>query len=76
VFTARSEVTDRMLIFSEADLRRVLAAYARHYNTWRPHRSPDLQPPRSQRPVPDLNHERITRRTVLGGLINQYERAA
>jgi hypothetical protein len=24
----------------------------------------------------DLSHERITRRPVLGGLINEYERAA
>jgi hypothetical protein len=27
-------------------------------------------------PAADLNHERITRQPVLGGLINEYERAA
>jgi hypothetical protein len=27
-------------------------------------------------PVADLSHERITRRPVLGSLINEYERAA
>ena len=34
--TVRTEVTDRMLIFGERHLRRVLAAYAAHYNTRRP----------------------------------------
>ena len=32
VLTVRTEVTDRMLIFGERHLRRVLAAYAAHYN--------------------------------------------
>jgi transposase InsO family protein len=76
VLTARSELTDRMLIFGERHLRHVLATYVRHYNRWRPHRSLDLQPPRSERPVADLTHERIKRRPVLGGLIHEYERAA
>jgi hypothetical protein len=31
---------------------------------------------RNQPPVADLNHEQITRRPILGGLINEYERAA
>jgi hypothetical protein len=47
-------------------LRHVLAAYVRHDNRWRPHRSLDLQPPRSERPVADLTLERIKRRPVLG----------
>ena len=32
MLTVRTEVTDRMLIFSERHLRSVLAQYARHYN--------------------------------------------
>ena len=32
VLTVRTEVTDRMLIFGERHLRRVLAVYAAHYN--------------------------------------------
>ena len=32
--------------------------------------------PRPDHPVADLCHERIQRRPVLGGLINEYERAA
>jgi transposase InsO family protein len=74
--TARSEVTDRMLIFGERHLRRTLDEYARHYNGRRPHRALQLQPPRSDRPVVDLTHERIRRRPVLGGLITEYERFA
>jgi putative transposase len=76
VLTARTEVTDRMLIFGERHLRLVLAAYAAHYNGRRPHRSRELRPPRSDHPVADLSRERIKRRPVLGGLINEYERAA
>jgi putative transposase len=76
VLTARTEVTDRMLIFSERHLRSVLAEYARHYNGRRPHRSRQLRPPRSDESVADLSQERIKRRPVLGGLINEYQRAA
>ena len=32
MLTVRTEVTDRMLIFGERHLRRVLARYAVHYN--------------------------------------------
>jgi putative transposase len=76
VLTARTEVTDRMLIFGERHLRSVLAEYARHYNGRRPHRSRELRPPRPDHPVADLSQQRIRRRSVLGGLINEYERAA
>jgi transposase InsO family protein len=76
VLTARTEVTDRMLIFSERHLRIVMAEYARHYNGRRPHRALQLQPPRPDHPVADLSQERVKRRSVLGGLLNEYERAA
>ena len=76
VLTARMEVTDQMLIFSERHLRLVLAEYEAHYNGRRPHRSRQLRPPRPDHPVADLSQKRIKRRPVLGGLINEYERAA
>jgi len=76
VRTVRAEVTDRMLIANERHLRRTLQRCVRHYNGRRPHRALQLQPPRSDRPVIDLALERIKRRPVLGGLINEYERAA
>src|SRR3954453_15546331 len=76
VLTVRSELTDRMLIFGERHLRRVLAEYAAHYNRQRPHRALQLLPPRPQAPVPEPIHGRIRRRPILGGLINHYEPAA
>ena len=53
VLTVRTELTDRMLIFGERHLRRVLAEYAAHYNTQRPHRALQLRPPRPESPVPE-----------------------
>jgi putative transposase len=76
VLTAQTEVTDRMLISGERHLRTVLAEYEAHYNGRRPHRSRQLRPPRPDHPAADLSQKRIKRRPVLGGLINEYERAA
>jgi transposase InsO family protein len=76
VRTVRTEVTDRMLITGPRHLRAVLADYSRHYNGRRPHRGRQLRPPSPDHAVADLTMERIHRRAVLGGLINEYERAA
>jgi putative transposase len=76
VLTARTEVTDRMLIFGERHLRTVLAEYEAHYNGRRPHRSRELRPPRTDHPAAGLSRQRIKRRPVLGGLLSEYERAA
>jgi transposase InsO family protein len=73
---ARTEVTDRMLIFGQRHLRAILAEYEAHYNGRRPHRSRQLHPPRPGYSATDLSQERIKRRSVLGGLLNEYERAA
>ncbi len=70
------EVTDRMLIFGERHLRTILAEYEAHYNGRRPHRSRHLRPPRPDHPVADLSRKRIQRQPLLGGLINEYQRAA
>jgi putative transposase len=66
-----------MLIFGQRHLRHVLTEYVRHYNEYRPHRALDLSPPRLPATVVDLDEQRrIWRRPILGGLINEYERAA
>jgi putative transposase len=65
-----------MLILDERHLRGVLAEYVRHYNGRRPHRSRGLRPPLPTHAVTDLSSQRIKRQPVLGGLINEYERAA
>ena len=76
VLTARTELTDRILIFGERHLQTVLARYSTHYNGRRPHRAFRLLPPRPDLPVPTLSQKRIRRQPILGGLINEYERAA
>jgi putative transposase len=45
VRTIRTELTDRMLIFSQRHLWVTLTEYVRHYNCRRPHRARDLRPP-------------------------------
>ena len=59
--TARTEVSDRMLISGDRHLRRVLTMYATHYNSQRPHRALRLRPPRPQSPVPEPIDGRIRR---------------
>jgi putative transposase len=81
VGTLRREVLDRVLILGEAHLRAVLAEYQAHYNTARPHqgiaqRVPDGEHDSGRLAVSDLDRERIYRKSVLGGLINEYSRAA
>jgi putative transposase len=62
VLTARTEVTDRMLIFGERHPRVVMTEYEAHYNGRRPHRSRELRPPRPDHPIAGLSRERIKRR--------------
>jgi transposase InsO family protein len=80
VRTVRAEVTDRMLITGPRHLRAVLDEYAVHDNQHRPHRARNLCPPGADESAPpvgvDVVVPEIRRRRVLGGLINEYERAA
>jgi transposase InsO family protein len=76
VLTVRTELTDRMLILGERHSRMVLAEYAAHYNTHRPHRALQLRPPHPESAVPEPVQGHIRRRPILGGLINEYEPAA
>jgi putative transposase len=79
--TLRRELLDRVLILGERHLRAVLAEYQVHYNTARPHqgiaqRVPDGEHDGSHVTVTHLGRERIRRKPVPGGLINEYARAA
>ena len=65
-----------MLIFDERHPRLVLAEYEAHHNGRRPQRSRQLHSPRPDFFVADLSQKRIKRRPVLGGLLNEYDRAA
>jgi putative transposase len=77
VGSARRECLDRMLITSERHLRLVLGDYIDHYNTHRPHRSLQQNPParRTQPPV-EVTGMRVLRRDRLGGLIREYAQIA
>jgi hypothetical protein len=76
VLTARTECTDRMLIFGQRHLRAVLDRYARHYNTARPHRALDLLAPADEPNVIPFPAGRIRREPLLGGLLNEYHWAS
>ena len=81
VGTLRRELLDRVLILGEAHLRAVLAEYQAHYNAARPHQGIAQRVPGSERHVPrvtatDSGAERIRRKPVLNGLINEYTHAA
>jgi len=81
VGTLRRELLDRMLILGEGHLRAVLAEYQAHYNTARPHqgiaqRVPDDEPDAPRATVTGIDTQQIRRKPVLGGLSNEYTRAA
>jgi transposase len=76
VRTVRSECTDRMLIYGEAHLRAVLRIYAGHYNGHRPHQARQQRPPDHDEPVVVRLDAPALRRKILGGVINEYHRAA
>jgi putative transposase len=76
VGTLRRECLDHVLILGERHLRAVLARYAQHYNSHRPHRGRQQEPPLRQPGRAVDMTARIERRQVLGGLISEYHRAA
>jgi putative transposase len=81
VGTLRRELLDRLLILGERHLRAVLIEYQAHYNMARPHQGIGQSVPDDERNAPratmiDVDSERIRRKPVLGGLINEYTHAA
>jgi putative transposase len=75
VRTVRAECLDWLLILNRRHLERVLRVYVDHYNTQRPHRALELQPPEPRYEARTTVGE-IRRRDRLGGLIHEYHRAA
>ena len=79
--TLRRELLDRVLILGEQHLRGILTEYQAHYNAARPHqgiaqRVPDTGGAAPPAAMTDPDIERIRRRPVLSGLINEYMHAA
>ena len=77
VGSTRRECLDRMLITGERHLRLVLGEYADHYNTHRPHRTLQQNPPagRAHPPV-EVTGMCVLRRDRLSGLIHEYAQVA
>ena len=81
VGTLRRELLDRVLILGEGHLRAVLTEYQVRYNAARPHQGISQRVPGGKHDdghltVADLDPGRILRIPILGGLINEYVRAA
>jgi hypothetical protein len=78
VRTARTELLDRTLIWNERQLRHLLGEFLEHSNSYRPHRginqySPTTIDQAAPKPIPI---DRIRRRPVVDGLLNEYRPAA
>ena len=78
--TIQADCTDRMLITGDRHLRVVLNQFVAHHTADRSHqghgvglRAPEDEPNVIPFPTPT---GRMRHRTVLGGLIHEYERAA
>ena len=77
VGSARRECTDRMLVAGERHLRLILGEYTDHYNSHRPHRSLQQEPPTGRaHPPAEVTGMRVLRRDRLGGLIHEYSQVA
>jgi putative transposase len=78
--TLHREFPGRAMILGETHLHAVLAEYQAHYNTARPHQGIAQHLPDGERDrriaATGLDSERIRRKSVLCGLINECTRAA
>jgi transposase InsO family protein len=74
--TLRRECLDHLLIIGRRHLGLVLQEYIAHYNTHRPHRALDQQPPAGCTPPPSGATVWPLRRDRLGGLLHEYVQVA
>jgi putative transposase len=74
--TLRRECLDHLLITGRHHLATVPQEFIEHYNTHRPHRSLNQQPPAGPTPPPSGATIQPLRRDRLGGLLHEYVQAA
>ncbi len=71
VGTLRRQCLDWFIIFTENQLRNILAEYINYYNSLRPHQGIGLQVPKGYIPQTE---GRIVSKPILGGLVHHYYR--
>jgi transposase InsO family protein len=76
VGSLRRECLDHLLIFSERQLYRVIAAYVTYFNESRPHQGIDQRVPCGPPTPVEPTSGKIIALPVLNGLHNEYRRAA
>ena len=71
----RRECLDRVIIFSEAHLRRVLKKYFGYYNHYRVHQSLEMDAPEGRK-IQAIEEGNVVAIPHVGGLHHHYERKA
>ncbi|MEE6263950.1 integrase core domain-containing protein [Plantactinospora sonchi] len=72
----RQECTDHMLLYNERHARTVIDEYVDHFNNHRPHQGRQQRSPNHDPTVIIPTDKPVRRRQRLGGVINEYHRAA
>ncbi|WP_207921493.1 integrase core domain-containing protein [Micromonospora sp. KC721] len=72
----RHECTDHVSIYNERHALTVVGQYVDHFNNHRPHQGRQEQPPSHEPAVVIPMDKPLRRRRRLGGVINEYHRAA
>jgi transposase InsO family protein len=76
VRTVRTECADHILLCNQRHAVAVLTTYVTHYNAHRPHQSRDQRAPNDEHLAIPSQEGPVNRRSLLGGLINEYQHAA
>jgi hypothetical protein len=66
---------DRLIVFGEDHLKRVLKSYFEYYNQYRTHLALEMDSP-AGRPIQPPEHGKVVSIPQVGGLHHRYERQA